>query len=565
MSSLRSYLDDANKPKTQQEQADPRQVKNNAGGYTFQVSDKTRLERFLILGVDGGTYYVDEQDLTKQNVDWLIDLIKRDENGLVIDRAADISHQGRAMRNDTAIFVLELIFQHGTEEQKQAVRRRFQSIARNSYHLYQSCDFAERMGGAWGESRQKAVCQWYLDKTPEQLAYQAVKYRSRKIGDQVWTHRDVLRLAHPTGIDPRVGDFILGKEHAYQSGIIEGFQAAQIETSVRGMVNILDTFPSLPWEALPTQFHKEPDVWKKLFYNGQLSGQALVRNITRLSRIGAFSDMVFAADYATKLTDEEMIRKTRLHPFNYLNALIVHEHGQIYRPKKPFERIPEGVRNIDGVARLKTWTTVPVILDALNAGFYLSFAHAESSGKRMFLGLDVSGSMANPASGLDMSCAQAGAVMAMAIAKTEHYYQVWGFSDGTRDVSRFYGSYNKRVLTDLGISPGMSLTDVMQKTRNHNFGRTDCALPMEVALRDKIEVDTFGVITDNETWYGGVHPHVALEQYRQGMGRDAKLVVVGMTATPFTIANPTDAGMLDVVGFDSSVPKLITEFSKRGF
>ena len=36
-----------------------------------------------------------------------------------------------------------------------------------------------------------------------------------------------------------------------------------------------------------------------------------------------------------------------------------------------------------------------------------------------------------------------------------------------------------------------------------------------------------------------------------------------MTATDFTIADPTDPGMLDVVGFDSALPTLLTDFSAR--
>jgi 60 kDa SS-A/Ro ribonucleoprotein len=39
-------------------------------------------------------------------------------------------------------------------------------------------------------------------------------------------------------------------------------------------------------------------------------------------------------------------------------------------------------------------------------------------------------------------------------------------------------------------------------------------------------------------------------------------VVVGMTATGFSIADPSDPGMLDVVGFDGAVPSLITEFAR---
>jgi 60 kDa SS-A/Ro ribonucleoprotein len=33
------------------------QVANSGGGYSWQVDDRTRLDRFLILGAEGGTYY----------------------------------------------------------------------------------------------------------------------------------------------------------------------------------------------------------------------------------------------------------------------------------------------------------------------------------------------------------------------------------------------------------------------------------------------------------------------------------------------------------------------------
>jgi 60 kDa SS-A/Ro ribonucleoprotein len=38
--------------------------------------------------------------------------------------------------------------------------------------------------------------------------------------------------------------------------------------------------------------------------------------------------------------------------------------------------------------------------------------------------------------------------------------------------------------------------------------------------------------------------------------------VVGLTATRFSIADPNDPGMLDVAGFDTAVPTLITDFAR---
>jgi 60 kDa SS-A/Ro ribonucleoprotein len=115
-------------------------------------------------------------------------------------------------------------------------------------------------------------------------------------------------------------------------------------------------------------------------------------------------------------------------------------------------------------------------------------------------------------------------------------------------------------LSPLSISPRQRLADAVQAVSNLPFGGTDCALPMLYALEKGIEVDAFYVYTDNETWAGAVHPVQALKQYRQNTGIPARLVVVGMTATGFSIADPNDAGMLDVVGFDAGAPAVMADF-----
>jgi 60 kDa SS-A/Ro ribonucleoprotein len=57
-----------------------------------------------------------------------------------------------------------------------------------------------------------------------------------------------------------------------------------------------------------------------------------------------------------------------------------------------------------------------------------------------------------------------------------------------------------------------------------------------------------------------VHPSQALAEYRKKSKIAAKCVVTALTATPFSIADPRDAGMLDVVGFDTFAPTLIGNF-----
>src|SRR4030095_15778508 len=85
-----------------------KQVRNSGGGYSWKVDDWTRLDRFLILGAEGGTYYITERDLVKQNHDALARCIKAD--GIrAVNRIVEISDSGRAPKNDPAIFALALV------------------------------------------------------------------------------------------------------------------------------------------------------------------------------------------------------------------------------------------------------------------------------------------------------------------------------------------------------------------------------------------------------------------------------------------------------------------------
>ena len=51
-----------------------------------------------------------------------------------------------------------------------------------------------------------------------------------------------------------------------------------------------------------------------------------------------------------------------------------------------------------------------------------------------------------------------------------------------------------------------------------------------------------------------------LVEYRDKTGIPAKHVVVGMCSNGFSLADPNDAGQLDVVGFDAAAPAVIGDF-----
>ena len=160
----------------------------------------------------------------------------------------------------------------------------------------------------------------------------------------------------------------------------------------------------------------------------------------------------------------------------------------------------------------------------------------------------------------DLTPRVASAAMALVTAATERDHAFVAFTAAAAGYGGKWGGAS--AITTLSISPRQRLDDVVADVDKLPMGGTDCALPMLWAQENRIDVDTFVVYTDNETWAGSVHPAQALRAYRDARGIPAKLVVVGMTSTGFSIADPDDAGMLDVVGFDTSTPPVIADFAR---
>ncbi|HEU0242025.1 MAG TPA: TROVE domain-containing protein [Micromonosporaceae bacterium] len=518
------------------------QVPNNAGGFAFTVAPVERLRRFLVLGTDGGTYYASERALTKENAEVVL-AWAGEQAAALVDEVVAISVAGRAPRNNAALFALAAAASLGDAEGRKAALAALPHVARTGTHLLLFAGYVEQFRG-WGRGLRRAVSDWYVSKPVDAVAYQAVKYRQR----EGWSHRDLLRLAHPATDEPdrkQLFDWICGRS---QTGpeVVEGFQRAQAATAVSEWVAILDRYPSLSWEMLPDAAVREAAVWAKLIDNG-VPQTALMRQLPRLTRLGLLAPMSDALETVVgQLTDPERLSKARVHPVNILVAARTYASG--------------------GSARGQSaWEPIGQIVDALDAAFYAAFGAVQPAGKRTLLALDISGSMVVSISGLPISAREVSAALALVTAATEPKTTTVGFT-ASADAART-GLFTRDVPVDgisaLSISPRQRLNDAVRAVSDLPFGRTDCALPMLWAKANKIKVDTFVVYTDNETWAGNVHPHQALRQYRDWSGINARLAVVGLTATDFTIADPNDPGTLDIAGFDSAVPTLLTDFSAR--
>jgi 60 kDa SS-A/Ro ribonucleoprotein len=443
----------------------------------------------------------------------------------------DISRSGRAIKNDPAIFALAILAGHpDAAEARGLIYNALPLVCRTGTHLFQFVEAVTQLRG-WGRGLRSAVAGWYLDKDVDDLALQVTKYAQRN----GWSHRDLLRLSHPktTKRDRQdVFQYVAQREKWLKSKRAGHPLLVDIE-SIKGATKLskkdakrLIVDGGLVREHLPTELLNDINVWDALLVN--MPATAMIRNLAKMTSIDLLQPLSSGTKaVCERLLDKEFLKKGRIHPFSLLLALDTYKSGH-------------------GKLGSLAWTPVPQIVKALEDAYYLAFDTVEPTGKNFLFGLDVSGSMRSAfVGGTGISAAVAAACLTMVSYRTEPSSYAHGFAGG---------------FVDLGIHAGMSLEEVQRRTYLANFGTTDCSVPMIHAANRRLEVDAFVVLTDNETYAGSVHPSRALKDYNQKLGRDAKLIVAGMTATRFSIADPNDPNMLDVVGFDSNGPAAISEF-----
>ncbi len=532
-------------------------VENNAGGFVFKLDEWKQLERFLILGSEGGTFYVSEKKLTADNANKVLLLLKKD-GVKVVEKTVEILKSGRAPKPDVAIFVLALAASKGDDATRKAALAAVPSALKTGTHLLKFVDSVNGLRG-WGRGLKKAIQLWFKGRKNETLALQLVKYKQR----EGWSMKDVLRLAKPVPETEVQGklfgwtaknekaewakapvapgdkalDFVWATEQAAQLKLVaeqadtaeaKAILAEANQASVKKLVDLIVTY-RLPREALPTEALNKVEVWEALLQEMPMT--AMIRNLGTMSKIGLIKPLSDAEKLVfQRLTDAERLRGSKVHPIQILSALRTYSSGR-------------------GVRSAASWNVSTKVVEALDEAFELSFGAVEPAGTRHLLGLDVSGSMSwGEIAGVPgLSPSAATAALAVVAARTEPWTAIMGFADSFRN---------------LGITAKDRVDVATKKVSDLTFGRTDASLPMTWALQNKIQVDTFVVMTDNETWAGNIQPVQALEKYRQATGIGAKLIVVGMTSTGFTIADPNDAGMLDVVGFDGATPALMAKFAK---
>ena len=173
-----------------------KQVENRAGGYVEPVSGLTRLERFLILGTQGGTYYVGERELTLETVKHATQQLRlQPEESMRL--AGDVSDSGRGLRNDPAILLLALACADKTNAKvREHGFAQFHRIIRTGGHLLLWFRAMRTLGANVSSGASRRTVGAWMTRAGDNLAYQFAKYPSRIPGTMTISDHTVVDRPH---------------------------------------------------------------------------------------------------------------------------------------------------------------------------------------------------------------------------------------------------------------------------------------------------------------------------------------------------------------------------------
>jgi len=556
---------------------------NRGGGYCFILPDKQRVERIIILGQANGYYVGIKQDATEAVQD-IVKMIDAGKGDMVLSVVKDVYINSRAAKMDPLFMVLSILARSDKIEYRRGAFEIVKSL-RTLSHLYSFLNFYKSSGSTkgWGRLPKKSINAWICKFTPRQFLYQVFKYLSR----QGWTMRDILRCTHPHPKKLKLSQnmtlalkYVVAKKEKRQEilkeivsgkkkdekkedGIADYLTAIWIMKSLQTekkdfigeIIKMIYDF-RLPREMLPTWGLKHIPIWKALLLSRDgrvtMPMTALIRNLGVMSSKGVFDNADIVSLVCQHLTNDVVIKRSRIHPATILLAWYTYKQGH-------------------GTKGSLSWSPILAIKASLEAAFYKSFGNVTPSGKRIFHCFDGSPSMRSPMANLPgITSTDAVAMMGMLFARIEpaDTQRFAVFSSATSSRSRYHSGHGINGFKLITLTKHMTLEDAGAVTQIDDWAGTDPSVIIKYAIemvrsgkwKKETAPNVFILYTDNDINVGS-HPVIPLREYRDVSGNpDAKLLDIATTCSRVSIADPQDAGMMDFCGFDKDLLKHVYNF-----
>ncbi|MDI9636686.1 TROVE domain-containing protein [Kamptonema cortianum] len=497
------------------------QVRSESGGHVWAVDRWTLVERFLLLGTETGTIVPGQQKREKGSNANLEAAIAEDASR-VLALIAEAGRSGRAVDEFPALFALAMTGAQGDDASRRAAYETMPQVARTAEHLFYFVSASDELRG-WGRGLRKAVGNWYTEKSDDDLVYQLIKNQAR-FG---WSHADVLRKAHVTPISSEqsvILKWAVGADYEGSNQFLNSVIQLRSMDSMIGAVELISQM-DLPLHVIPRHMLTQPDVWNVLLPKMPLP--AILENLGVLSALGLLSEKSANTELVCqRLTDADRLRASRVRPASIWMS---------YREYALGVSIPDS----------RCWEPTASVLDALEAAYRLARVNGRQTGCRFVIS---SGHAGSEAAGPRHSAIPSNEVKNLFASE---------FSLNGDEVFVMTSAGRCQLLQyemGSGMVAGSGLMDIEQSD-------VDPAWPIIWAARNRVNIDLFILCQEHGSNRVLWELTQALASYREATGYPAKAAVVDLSARRDPDHVEFDPGILQVVGFDDSVPHALREFA----
>jgi 60 kDa SS-A/Ro ribonucleoprotein len=432
------------------------EARNYEGFPTFYRSLEEQVLQVLTTGTLEDTFYADGETLAREALDVIRQMAARDPE--LLARMVVYARTDGLLRTLPIMALAAL-----SAADPDWFARAFPRVIRTPNDLKDLVTFTRKGGmrAGMGRAVKRAVNDWLNGLTE----YHAIKYGSRS-GDV--TLRDVLRITHPKPNDARADTLFhylvngltpenAGRVRELLPQVWAVEQLKQAENPMEQRRRILEG--RLPYEVVVGAVSPDAGLWMELMR--QMPYMALLRHLNTLARAGVLNDTEAVEYVAGRLTDPGAVAKSMVLPFRFFIAA-----------KTLLEAVPRLVR------------------EAVERALELSFANVPVLPGVTCIAPDVSGSM---------SC---GFVSGRGKARYIDIAAIFAAACLKQSTDALVLPFEHQVV-DVRLSAQDTLMTTADRLSKVGGGGTAVAAPISYLLKERIRVDTFIGITDNEDWCYG--------------------------------------------------------------
>jgi len=494
----------------------PADTHNEASGRAYAFSPAHALAQYAATGTFNQTYYASEVDQLQK----VLELASKVDPELIAKTAVYCREKG--FMKDMPAFLaaylavkdvrlLALVFPRVIDNGK---------MLRNFVQIVRSGAVGRK---SFGSAPKRLARAWFTSRTPEVIFRQS-------IGSDP-SLKDVIKMIRPSpklatgeidAVREALYGYLIGKDvpHDKLPPLVQAFEAFKKDGG---------DIPDVPFEML-TALDLSTERWAAIAK--KMSWTQLRMNLNTLLRHGVFADESMVSFVASKLRDPELVRRSRVFPFQLLGA---------FKAAK---------------------SDMPVELTmALQEAMEVSIENVPMALGKVFLCPDVSGSMQSPATGFRkgatslVRCVDIAALVSAAFLRRNTSAEVIPFSDDVVKMPR-------------RLNPLDSVMTNAQYLASLPSGGTACSAPLRHLNERGATGDLVIYVSDNMSWAdfsrapGGAATVMAEEWNRfRRRNPNAKLVLIDVQPNSSTQMHER-ADVLNVGGFSDSVFDVISLFAK---